>query len=1025
MSLDAPTVTQMEGNSIDQQIAIHFPWSQLLSVGTASALTVVSCYVVYIDVGIDSSLSAFCLWATFLCLVEWALILTTTCAHFCTRMAREAHHDSSLSHSRLSNQLDSPLLENQGVSLREMEEGEGARRARRRPVALGTLRVLYVSQGVSVTLVATTLIVYAAFWDVLRADCSLDHSTKLKVTFGLTLTANFIAQAYSMYSNVLLRTRNSKNRARNFLLTANVFLVVIASSMVATNQLQQHYDGNTLVPQTHHHVSPWPFRAMFALGILELVIGAYGLIVTLVTFLGKLGDKYLASATLPVPYLILVYVGQFVGILLAALSGILAISYRHTGVDSLTVAMMRCNCLAAILMCVASFLAQSAYSLLTNPRLISGLEVEEVDLDDAEVIERCKREKWVEAINQTTGDSHVGAWGGEDALALMRMYQRAFNKRGAVPDVDGVCLRIYSSTTKIQNPIFVNPDSKNQDCKHETKTSRSEEETIALVFITVVKKFDLTDYVHGCLGRCLKQLFGARGLIPILSMRFGLVGFQWPFHSGVFLVHRRPGASSGGVIMTRVLRAVVEWNDAKGKCATLLVPSLETQTEHKSFSYSHFLTLSLTPTTICDLRPHAGRTYKEFMKKALKKGDRRDHEGYFRKRDGLIHIDEKFQSGLGENYDLVLFRLWTNIASFRTGRGEAQTLIQASPEFFRSISEDLPSSSRSLFALTIPNPSNTTTANTYGEDAKVPNSHLVESHVTTRMCLPLLREDKGVVCNRGLDLAVGSAILFSFRRGNAKGGTLTSDIQGLDHRRARPRKGYFVMLARAVRYALENGYDFVDFGPTTVKPKIDAGCRLVKCYAGYHTRSLLMRSMLKSSSAKFTSSQQDDSVEAKGDLEDVKQAAISRDAAFREAELRKKKMFMLYCEEDFQEWEEELRVKYGVTERHHPRPTPEDKTSNANPNVDEKSQGRNKKKRNKNTGNKPSANQAPFKKGIKKRKKRSRKGCSGVSGFEAGKKVTVDGKEGLIVKSWVHNQSGVGWCRIKFANGEANFETVP
>eukprot|EP00466_Bigelowiella_natans_P005106 jgi/Bigna1/132039/aug1.16_g6747 len=67
--------------------------------------------------------------------------------------------------------------------------------------------------------------------------------------------------------------------------------------------------------------------------------------------------------------------------------------------------------------------------------------------------------------------------------------------------------------------------------------------------------------------------------------------------------------------------------------------------EHKAFTASHFLKLPLAPTSIVDLRQCEGMTYKEFMRARLKKGDRRDYEGQFKKRQGSIHIDQIFDKG--------------------------------------------------------------------------------------------------------------------------------------------------------------------------------------------------------------------------------------------------------------------------------------------------------------------------------------------------------------------------------------------
>jgi len=70
---------------------------------------------------------------------------------------------------------------------------------------------------------------------------------------------------------------------------------------------------------------------------------------------------------------------------------------------------------------------------------------------------------------------------------------------------------------------------------------------------------------------------------------------------------------------------------------------------------------------------------------------------------------------------------------------------------------------------------------------------------------------------------------------------MTCDIQGLDHAIGRKAKAYFIMLYRSVRMALEQGYDYVNFGPTTLGPKTDAGAVLVPATVGLYALSPVIR----------------------------------------------------------------------------------------------------------------------------------------------------------------------------------------
>ena len=81
---------------------------------------------------------------------------------------------------------------------------------------------------------------------------------------------------------------------------------------------------------------------------------------------------------------------------------------------------------------------------------------------------------------------------------------------------------------------------------------------------------------------------------------------------------------------------------------------------------------------------------------------------------------------------------------------------------------------------------------------------------------------------------IASCVLFRI------GDTITSDLQGLDHEKARPMKAYFVMMQEVIKIALKEGKSFVDFGPTTEKPKLDIGCQNVPLTGALHTTSPIL-----------------------------------------------------------------------------------------------------------------------------------------------------------------------------------------
>ena len=94
---------------------------------------------------------------------------------------------------------------------------------------------------------------------------------------------------------------------------------------------------------------------------------------------------------------------------------------------------------------------------------------------------------------------------------------------------------------------------------------------------------------------------------------------------------------------------------------------------------------------------------------------------------------------------------------------------------------------------------------------------------------------------------VASAVLFKY-----PSRVMTSDMQGLDHARARPLRAYFVMMHWVIREALKEGYDFVDFGPTTGQAKIDAGCHEYQLSGGGYARNGLLGWAMKHAAGKVS-----------------------------------------------------------------------------------------------------------------------------------------------------------------------------
>ena len=953
----------------------HSRTSAILNLASTLALTTFSVFVVIADGDEISNLFGFCIITLLIGLGQ--LILNTFPPFFFIRKQRD--------HARLdqSKGLAAPLCgatESGDVGQEETSEEadtELASREEQRPMhrpRACTVVYLHVTTGISVCVLFTLLVVFLAFIDIDDTDSQLDQQAWPQVLFSLFTSFNIATQGYALYSLGLHRWTSPSQRAKFGLLISNAYLLITAAALVATNQMFESYSV-TLRARTHDTTIPsWAFRMMFVLGLVETLFAIAGFVVTGISF-SSLGSKFLSSVTLPLPYLVAMWLVQTLAIILGLLALLISFHAFRKGRTDLGVACMRTNTLLTGGMILCTAFAKRAYTQLTNPRLPSGYEVEELDLDDPRVREMAEREGWFDRINLSSGTKHVGAWDGRSTLSLMRTYHRALNRDNAVPNISAVCLRVYKEEPeqcrgRSQEPN--DPDKKDEKSMH----------TVAIVFITVCERFDLSSYVKGCCGSCLSCAFGAQSRLPILTMRFGLVGFQWPFHSGVFLAHRRVPSGkisrgqearvapdSKGVAdakeamrgddtnaeiqdisvplrrkhtTTRVLKAIVEWNDSKGHCRVLFIPSLVTQVEPYCFEDAAFLDLPLAPTAIADLRPHRGLSYREFMRRALKKGDRRDHEAYAERKGGSVHI----HSNLSRTGPNTLMRLWANVATGRRNRGDAATLVRPTPSLFTAISQTHEPQCRKVFAL----------------------------------------------CDSGGD-AVASAILFQFPGSNL----VTSDMQGMDHARARPLHAYFAMLQRAVRLGLESGSSFVDFGPTTLKPKLDAGCKLVEMRGGYHTRNLFLRSALKSGVDSYNETAVASDCGRKSEGESLDASAESV------AKARAGNYFMSFCEEDFQQFCADFRSTYGVLRKHPPSPPqPEAKREHKKTRAKKRRKRKTKKKAHGTRGTQTSKGNPPLKPGQ----------C--INSTSTSPKV--------IVNVWWNGQDRVWWARVRSHGSEYNCE---
>ena len=314
------------------------------------------------------------------------------------------------------------------------------------------------------------------------------------------------------------------------------------------------------------------------------------------------------------------------------------------------------------------------------------------------------------------------------------------------------------------------------------------DDTEAIVLLTIIHQYDTTEsaFLQGPWSSILRRMLGSQNCIPCcrpLVLRLGLLGYQWPFRTGVFFtVHRNDTISHAA----DVLQSIIEWNEmqnSKLHCNVLLLPSLSTELVARAIHTAGFFPLPLPPTHILDLRPHHGKTWKEYMK-TLKKGNRRPYLQRFLASGGIIEeIHDLSRIEVGT----TVCAQWDNIAKVRREKNEPPTLARPSVQLITAMGHMMAEPYRSVVFLRFNNE------------------------------------------------VIASSVIFKFPKK-----LITTDIQGLTHEKARPMKAYFVMLQWVIKEALEKKFDFVDFGPTTPGPKMDLGCIQVPLKAASYCGNCLI-----------------------------------------------------------------------------------------------------------------------------------------------------------------------------------------
>lgn len=291
--------------------------------------------------------------------------------------------------------------------------------------------------------------------------------------------------------------------------------------------------------------------------------------------------------------------------------------------------------------------------------------------------------------------------------------------------------------------------------------------TEALVLLSVVEDYDLTAAVKGRFGRVLTKLFGKGSISKLLCVKFGLLGFHWPFRRATFYtsITKKPVARSAGV-----MEAISSWNKALPyyeRCSMIIDPIYQNELSAKAIEPAvNWSKVNLPSSHIVDLRPFKNNSLKEYLKKIRY----RNKDDKFIEDGGKIIESHDFS----EHNTETIISLWKNVAHKRLEDGNTSVLIDPDSRFIQSLNNCNENHDRSLLFLEI-------------------NNRVLASSVLFRLA-----------------------------------DTITTDLQGLDYSHGKDYKVYFVMMQRVIEIALKEGRKFVDFGPTTPKPKIDIGCEVVK-----------------------------------------------------------------------------------------------------------------------------------------------------------------------------------------------------
>ncbi|CAK9441210.1 uncharacterized protein LODBEIA_P50790 [Lodderomyces beijingensis] len=310
--------------------------------------------------------------------------------------------------------------------------------------------------------------------------------------------------------------------------------------------------------------------------------------------------------------------------------------------------------------------------------------------------------------------------------------------------------------------------------------------TQALVLLTIVEEFDLSERIPGWIGKKLNKLFGKDSKCPILCIKFGLLGFHWPFKRSTFYTSftKKPVARSASV-----LYAISHWNQTHEKCTVLLDPGYKDASFEAGVDYSGWIKIKLPSSHIIDLRPFVNQSSTEFFK-AIKY---RNQENAFKQAKGVV--DQTFSFNYENCQEIIVMN--DKIAESRSSSGQSSQLLHPNWEFIYNLGN-------------------------FSNDKK----------------------ERSLLFLKVGDQIIASCVIFRL------GETMTSDIQGLDHEISKKYKAYFVMMQEVVKIGLSEHVSFIDFGPTTEDAKVAIGCSVVPLMGSIYPRYKFMGPIISFAASK-------------------------------------------------------------------------------------------------------------------------------------------------------------------------------